>query len=77
MEAGSMREDLSGYSKPLWTTKRFIQIGGERSIAGTRYILQQAADRLAEYVGSSPQADEGTVALIKQLDLLRRDIMER
>ena len=62
---------IYGKNHKPWTTKHFVSIK-DRSPESLQEILRQAADRLQDFMGED--TDEGTIALINELDRVRRDI---
>ena len=62
---------IYGKNHKPWTTKHFVSIK-DRSPESLQEILRQAADRLQDFMGED--TDEGTIALINELDRIRRDI---
>ena len=55
-----------------WTTKRQAQIR-HRSADSARTLIEMAAHRLADTI-DNPHDDEGTVALVTELDNLAKEI---
>jgi len=55
-----------------WTTKRQAQIR-HRSADSARTLIEMAAQRLADTI-DNPHDDEGTVALVTELDNLAKEI---
>ena len=69
--AVNLMATIYGKNHKPWTTKHIVSIK-DRSPESLQEILRQAADRLQDFMGED--IDEGTIALINELDQMRRDI---
>jgi len=69
--AVNLMATIYGNKHKPWTTKHIVSIK-DRSPESLQEILRLAADRLQDLMGED--TDEGTIALINELDRVRRDI---